>query len=216
MELYLELDEEPTESLWVVTKEQTNMGDIVVGICCRPPDQEEQMDEAFYGQLEAASHSWALVPVGDFNHPDIYWRDNRAGHGNIGGSWRASMTAIQVIEEPMRRGVLLDRILTSKEGLVGNVKVKESLGCSDHKMVEFRITRRNRAKKQDCKLRLWLQGSSSGICLEEFHGNKALEGTGVQESWLIFKEHHLRAKEQFIQTSRKSSKDARRPAWMEE
>ena len=44
------------QSLWVAIKEQTNMGDIVVGICCRPLDQEEQVDEAFYGQLEAASH----------------------------------------------------------------------------------------------------------------------------------------------------------------
>ena len=46
----------------------------------------------------------------------------------------------------MRRGVLLDPVLTNKEGLVGDVKVGSSLGCSDHKMVEFRILRgRSRA-----------------------------------------------------------------------
>jgi len=35
---------------------------------------------------------------------------------------------------------MLDLVLT-KEGLVGNVKVKGSLGCSDHEMVEFKILR---------------------------------------------------------------------------
>ena len=50
--------------------------------------------------------------------------------------------------EAMRRGALLDLILTNKEGLVGDVKVKGSLGCSDHEMVEFRILRGgSRAKK---------------------------------------------------------------------
>ncbi|GAB0208892.1 hypothetical protein GRJ2_003354900 [Grus japonensis] len=46
----------------------------------------------------------------------------------------------------MRRGVLLDLVLTNKEGLVGDVKVEGSLGCRDHEMVEFRILRgRSRA-----------------------------------------------------------------------
>jgi len=44
-----------------------------------------------------------------------------------------------VTEEPTRRGALLDLILTYNEGLVENVKVKSSLSCSDHEMVEFRI-----------------------------------------------------------------------------
>jgi len=37
----------------------------------RPPDQEEEVDKAFYKQLQAASQSQALVLMGDFNHPDI-------------------------------------------------------------------------------------------------------------------------------------------------
>jgi len=39
-----------------------------------------------------------------------------------------------------RRGVLLDLVLINKEGLVEAVKVEGSLGCSDHEMVEFRIS----------------------------------------------------------------------------
>jgi len=34
---------------------------------------------------------------------------------------------------------MLDIVLTNKQGQVGNVKLKGSLGCSDHEMVEFKI-----------------------------------------------------------------------------
>jgi len=47
-------------------------------------------------------------------------------------------------EKPTRRGALLDLILTNKEGLIGDVKIKGSLGCSDHEIVEFRIPRAGR------------------------------------------------------------------------
>lgn len=47
------------------------MGDKVVGVCSGTPEQEEQVGEAFYGQLEAASRLRALVLMGHFNHPDI-------------------------------------------------------------------------------------------------------------------------------------------------
>ncbi|KAF1441782.1 hypothetical protein FQV07_0011647, partial [Pygoscelis papua] len=104
----------------------------------RPPDQEDRADEALYRQIGAASHSQALVLMGDFNHPDTCWRDNTAGH-----KWFLECVndnfLLQVVEEPTRRGAVLDLVLTNKEGLVGNVKLKGSLGCSDHEMVEFKI-----------------------------------------------------------------------------
>jgi len=46
-----------------------------------------------------------------------------------------------VTDEPTRRGATLDLVLTNKEGLVGNVKLKSSLGCSNHEMLEFKILR---------------------------------------------------------------------------
>jgi len=62
----------------------------------------------------------------------------------------------------MRRGARLDFVLTTKKGLVGNVKHKGSLGCSDHEMVEFlslRAARRAHSKLTTLDVRLWpLQG----------------------------------------------------------
>jgi len=48
---------------------------------------------------------------------------------------------MQVVEEPTRKGALLDLVLTNMDGLVEDVKVGGRLSCSDHEMVEFRILR---------------------------------------------------------------------------
>ncbi|PKU35594.1 glycerol kinase [Limosa lapponica baueri] len=76
--------------------------------------------------------------MGDFNSPNICWRDNTY--------WRFLKRIddnflTQVMEKPVMRGTLLDLILTNKEGFPGDVKTKGNLGCSDHEMVEFRILR---------------------------------------------------------------------------
>jgi len=38
---------------------------------------------------------------------------------------------------------VLDLVLTTKEGLVGNVKLKGSVGCSNHEIVKFEVLRRS-------------------------------------------------------------------------
>lgn len=53
--------------------------DIVVGVC-RPSHQQEKRDKAFIRRVEKASQSQALVLLCDFNHNNIYWKANVAGH----------------------------------------------------------------------------------------------------------------------------------------
>ncbi|GAB0179410.1 hypothetical protein GRJ2_000406300 [Grus japonensis] len=149
------MDEEPTESLWVRIKGRAETGDIIVGVCYRPSNQEDCLDEALYRQIGAASCSQALVLMGDFSHPDICWRNNTAGHKQSRRFLECvdDNFLLQVIEEviePTRRGAMLDLVLTNKDGLVGNVKLKGNLGCSDHEMVEHKILRA--ARKAHSKL----------------------------------------------------------------
>ncbi|GAB0184043.1 hypothetical protein GRJ2_000869600 [Grus japonensis] len=110
----------------------------------------------------------------------------------------------------MRRGAMLDLILTNKE------KLKGSLGCSDHEMVEFKILRT--ARRVHSKLTtLDFRRADFGLfrdLLGRIPWDKALEGRGAQDSWLIFKGHLLQAQERCIPTKRKSGKNAWRPAWM--
>jgi len=72
--------------------------------------------------------------MGDFNHPNICWEDHIARHTqfrmflqSIDGNFLMSL-----VEEPTRRGMLLDLVLTNKEGLVEDVMSGGRLGCSDY------------------------------------------------------------------------------------
>ena len=92
---------------------------------------------------------------------------------------------------------MLDLVLTNKEGLVGNVKLKGSLGYSDHEVVEFKILRA--VRKAHSKLTtLDFRRTDFGLfrdLLGRVSRDKALEGRGAQESWLIFRDHLLQAQE---------------------
>ncbi|GAB0185820.1 hypothetical protein GRJ2_001047300 [Grus japonensis] len=186
MELQLGMEEEPTKSLWVRIKGSTGAGDIIAGVCYRPRDQGDRADEALYRQIGAASCSQALVLMGDFNHPDICWRDNAAECKQSRKFLECvnDNFLLQVIEEPTRRGAMLDLILTNKEGLVGDVKLKGSLGCSDHEIVEFRILRAARRARSKLTT-LDFSRADFGLfrdLLGRIPWDKALEGRGAQDS----------------------------------
>jgi len=111
---------------------------------------------------------------------------------------------------------MLDLVLTSKEGLVGKVKVKGSLGCSDHEVVDFKILRAaRRVRSKLATLDFWR--ADFGLLrdlLGRIPWDKALEGRGAQVSWSVFKDHRLQAQERCIPTKRKSGRNGRRPTWM--
>jgi len=184
----------------------------------RPPDQEDEIDAAFYKQLQAASQSQALVLMGDFNHPDTSWEDNTARQAQS----RRFLQSInenflmQVVEEATRKGALLDLLLTKKEGLVEDVKVGGRLGCSDNEMAEFRILRGGSKAISRIKT-LELRRADFGLFKELLGGilwATALEGRWVQECWSLFKHLFLHAQERCIPLRKKSSKGGRRPAWL--
>lgn len=61
-------------------KEKTGKGDIVVGVLCKPSDQEEQMSETLYRLRRAASLSQVLVLMGCSTAPNIFCGKNKAMH----------------------------------------------------------------------------------------------------------------------------------------
>ncbi|PKU48920.1 rna-directed dna polymerase from mobile element jockey-like [Limosa lapponica baueri] len=146
------------------------------------------------------SRSQALVLMGDFSHPDICWRDTTTGHKQS----RRFLECIddnfflKVIEQLMR-GSMLDLVLTNKEGLVGNVKLKGSLGYRDHEIVECKILRAaRRAHSKLTTLDFWTADFDSSDLLGRVPWDKALEGRETQESWLTFENHLLQAQETCI------------------
>ncbi|GAB0208309.1 hypothetical protein GRJ2_003296600 [Grus japonensis] len=76
----LELDDgdERVECLWIRIRGKANKADILLGVCYRPSNQDEEADEIFYKQLGEVSQLLALVLMGDFNLPDVCWKYNTA------------------------------------------------------------------------------------------------------------------------------------------
>uniref|UniRef100_A0A8C8RGD0 Maestro heat like repeat family member 6 n=1 Tax=Pelusios castaneus TaxID=367368 RepID=A0A8C8RGD0_9SAUR len=217
-ELHCKSGNKMVESLWVKFRGECNKGDVMVGVCYRPPDQKEEVDEAFYGQLTEVSRSQALVFMGDFNYPDICWEGNTAVHRqsrkfleNIEDNF-----LVQMLEEPTRGLAPLDLLLTNREELIGEVEVNGNLGSSDHEMVEFRILINGRKEKSRTHI-LDFRKADFGS-LRELMGRVPweadLKGKGVQDSWLYFKETLLEAQEDNIPMCRKNSKCGWRPAWL--
>ena len=64
--------------MWVRIKAKANKTDIIVGVCYRSPNQNEEVDKTLYKQLVEVSRSLPLVLVQDFNFPDICWIYNTA------------------------------------------------------------------------------------------------------------------------------------------
>ena len=65
------------ECLWVRIRGKACRGDILVGVCYRLPNHDEE-DEAFYEQLVDVERLPALDLLGDFNFPDVCWKYNAA------------------------------------------------------------------------------------------------------------------------------------------
>jgi len=76
----IELDDcdDQVEYFWVKMRGKANKADILLGVCSRPPKQDEEVNEVFYKRLAEVSQSLALVLMGDFNLPDICWKYSTA------------------------------------------------------------------------------------------------------------------------------------------
>lgn len=61
------------ESLWVRIKAKANKTDIIVGVCYRPSNQDEEVDKTLYRELGEVSESLPIVLVEDFNFADVCW-----------------------------------------------------------------------------------------------------------------------------------------------
>ncbi|KAK4819807.1 hypothetical protein QYF61_011601 [Mycteria americana] len=206
------------ECLWVRIRGKANKADIVVGVCYRPPNQDEETDELFYKELGEASRSLALVLVGDFNLPDVCWKYNIAERKQSRRflEYVADTFLTQLMSEPTREGAPLDPLFTNREGLVSHVMVGGRLGQSDHEMIEFLI-RGEAARGVSKTATLDFRRADFGLfrrLVERVPWEAALMGTGGQEGWTFFKEEVLKAQERAVPRCRKTSRRGRRPAWL--
>ncbi|KAK4828011.1 LOW QUALITY PROTEIN: hypothetical protein QYF61_022788 [Mycteria americana] len=104
--------------LWVRIRGKANKADIMVEVCYKPPNQDEEADELFYKHLGEVLQLLALVLVEDFNLTDVCWQYNRAERKQP--RWFLECVAdnllTQLVSEPTREGALLDLLFANREG----------------------------------------------------------------------------------------------------
>lgn len=114
-------------------------GNLVLGIYHRPADQREPIDEGLLLQTEEASHSQALILQGDFNYPDICWKNSTASCRQ----WKRLLQhpddsfLSQITDSSTKRNAVLDLMFTNNKELIADVNTGCSLSCSDNVLVEF-------------------------------------------------------------------------------
>lgn len=90
--------------------------------------------------LEEVSGQQNLVLMGGFNYPDFCWNKNLVHKLSIRFlECIAHCLLLQMMDMLIRSSTLLDLLLANGEGLLYNVTTNDSLGYSDHNVVEFKI-----------------------------------------------------------------------------
>ncbi|GAB0205541.1 hypothetical protein GRJ2_003019700 [Grus japonensis] len=192
--------DDKVECLWVRMRGRAHKA--LLGVCYRPPNQDEEVDEAFYKRLAEVSQSLALVLMGDFNLPDVCWEYSTAERKQS----RRFLECVednflrQLVSKPTRGGASLDLLFTNREGLVGDVVVGGYLELSDHKMIEFSIlgeVRKGVSKTTTMDFRRADFGLLRTL-VERVPWEKVPKGKGIQEGWAFFKKEVLKAQEQAV------------------
>ena len=82
-------------------------------------------------QMQETSCSQALIPVGDFNHMDICWKDHTVSCKRSRRLLEsiADNFLVQILDRPTRGEALLDLLLTNTEEIIKGVNIGGSLGC---------------------------------------------------------------------------------------
>lgn len=95
---------------------RADKADILVGVCYRPPNQDEETDEVFYEQLAGTARSPALVLMGDFNFSNICWEYNIAQKKQSRWflEYMGDNFLMQLVREPMTGVAPLDLLFTGK------------------------------------------------------------------------------------------------------
>ncbi|KAJ7397764.1 hypothetical protein BTVI_132244 [Pitangus sulphuratus] len=139
------------ETLSVRIKGQINNVDVIVGVYCRPPIQDNDVNEFFFEELRDTSKSTALVLMWDFNLPDTNWEHHTAGttwarrfQKNLNESCME-----QALRKMTQKDALLDLLLVHRVDFMIEVGTGCCLSHSDHEEIEIKISvdRRKSASK---------------------------------------------------------------------
>lgn len=112
---------------------------LAVCLCLWHPNQDYNINKAIFGSLSQVLCQYNLVLRGDLTQRDICWKNSAAAP-------TSSIKFLECVEDcfltqmldvSTRNAILLEPLKTKKN--YWNISVNDSLGCSDHNILEFGI-----------------------------------------------------------------------------
>ncbi|KAJ7428091.1 mitochondrial fission process protein 1 [Willisornis vidua] len=111
------------ERPWVRIKGQTNNMEVIAGVCCIPPGEDDDTGKLFIQELRDTSKSTTPVLMGDFNLSEINWE-----HHTAGTAWASRFLKNlddnfmeQVLKEQTQKAVHLHLLLINRVDLVSEI-----------------------------------------------------------------------------------------------
>ena len=123
---------------------------------------------------------------------------------------------VQVLDRPTSGEALLGLPLTNAEEIIKGVNVGGSLGCSNHGLVEFVISRDVGLAKSGVRTLNFGRANFklfNGL-LAKIPWDAVLKEKDVEESWLLFQDALLKAQEVSIPLNKKVGRRDRKVAWL--
>jgi hypothetical protein len=192
------------ETVWC--KICTNGENTLIGVCYRVPCNKKESDEALYKLIDTVSKQNVII-MGDFNFPELDWGTPEVidpGHPFIECINNNFLT--QVVTEPTRGRNYLDLVLSSEEGFIENITVRESLEASDHQMISFELICTTPVQKRKTKNYCYFKANYDNIreYATSLNWNKRmLEQTDVDIIWTQLKSDILDIRNKFIPLKKK-------------
>ena len=132
------------ESCWCYIK--SGCDKILVGIVYRSPNSSQLENRNIINGLERVRGVRSILLLGDFNYPNIDWRN-----GMVRGGGRAAVSFYEEVQQqylcqhvlsptrivPGEEPTILDLVFTREENMVQNLEIVSPLGRSDHSGLLF-------------------------------------------------------------------------------
>ena len=67
------------EALWVELHTDVRSSKLIIGVCYRPPNVNEEVESQLLAQLERTARAGTVIIMGDFNYSEIDWINGTAG-----------------------------------------------------------------------------------------------------------------------------------------
>lgn len=222
------------ESVWCELGLDGN-NKLLIGTCYRSPNSTKENNDnlnQLFKNMALKSNRKHILIVGDFNYPEINWKDctSPANHEH-----RASLFLETVRDSFMHQHIhkpthcrsdqnptLIDLIFTPEEGMIEKLEHVAPLGKSHHQCLKFVFVGYafNRNQTKQVKY-MFDKGDYKAMSekLKTSNLSQRLDGLNIQEAWDLFSSEIDSLSKDFIPVRRfggRSMKKATKPLWLDD